>query len=178
MNTFYRICVAIYSFISLILSAVLAISAFGEKKLMAAIFDYLEINMYQSNKYDVLIFIIGIVFFLISIALLTSGIRGKRADKYITTTTQGGEILISSGSIENIALNMSKRFQGVKEAKAKADFVGEEVKLSVRLQVFSDVNIPELCGGIQERVKESVESCTDIKVANINVTVDNVVSQN
>lgn len=177
MNTFFRICVAIYSFISLVLSAIIMISPFGEKKLMAAIFDYLEVNLYQSNKYDVLVFVIGLVFFIISLVLLTSGVRGKNNDKYVSTETDKGEILISSGSIENIALNMSKRFQGVKEVRAKASFSGADVKLAIKLQVFSDVNIPELCSGIQDRVKESIESCTDIKVSDINVTVDGVVQQ-
>ncbi len=177
MNTFFRICVAIYSFISLVLSAVIMISPFGEKKLMAAIFDYMEVNFYQSNKYDVLVFVIGLVFFIISLVILTSGVRGKNNDKYVSTVNEKGEILISSGSIENIALNMSKRFQGVKDVRAKASFKGSDVNLGIRLQVYSDVNIPELCTGIQDRVKDSIESCTDIKVSDVSVTVDGVVQQ-
>lgn len=178
MNTFFRICVAIYSFISMIFFAIVAISPFGEKTIMAKFLDYFEINLYQSNKYDVLVFIIGLVFFLISIAILTSGIRGKRDIKYASVVNDKGSVKISSTSIENIALAMSKRFQGVKEARAKAIFDSDEIKLVIKLQVYTDVNIPELCGGIQDRVKEAVESCTDIKVSNIAISVDGASVQN
>lgn len=176
MNTFFRICVAIYSFISMILFAIVAISPFGDKTIMARILDFLEINIYQSNKYDVVIFLIGLVFFLISASLLTSGIRGKKSVKYMSTTTKQGEVRISSASVENIALAMAKRFQGVRECRAKAQFIDDSVKLYLKLQVYTDVNIPDLTSGIQERIKESVEACTDIKVDGIMVSVEGVQS--
>lgn len=174
MNTFFRICVAVYSFISMVIFAIIAISPFGDKTIMARILDFLEINVYQSNKYDVVIFLIGLVFFLISISVLTSGIRGKKSVKYYTAATKQGEFRISSTSVENIALGMAKRFQGVKDCRAKAEFVGEFVRLSIKVQVYTDVNIPSLCAGIQERIKESVENSTEIKVQSIIVSVDGV----
>ncbi|MBP5312709.1 MAG: alkaline shock response membrane anchor protein AmaP [Clostridia bacterium] len=177
MNTFFRITVAIYAFISTVIFAVVMISPFGEKKLMSFLLERAEINLYQSNRYDVLVFIIGLVFVLVSIAILSSGIRGKRSSKYISRTNDGGTVNISAASIENIALAMSKRFQGVKDAKAKALFNKNELSISIKLQAYTDVNLPELCKGIQERVKESVESSTDIKVNNVTVNVENVSQQ-
>ena len=177
MNTFFRICVAIYSFSSMILFAVIMICPFGSKTLMGAILEYAETNLYQSNKYDVVIFIIGLVFLIISIALLSSGIRGKRNAKYISQSSELGDINISVDSVENIALAMAHRFQGVKDAKAKAYYAQDALIISVRLQVYTEVNIPELCKGIQERVKESVVSSTDIPVSEVTVEVDGVSRQ-
>ena len=67
MNLFFRICVAIYSFISIILFGIIMIAPFGDKKIMAMLLDYFEINLYQSNAYDVVVFLIGFVFFLLNL---------------------------------------------------------------------------------------------------------------
>ena len=72
---------------------------------------------------------------------------------------------------------MAKRFQGVKDAKARAAFSHDELKISLRLQVYTDVNIPELSAGIQERVKDSIENSTDIKVNSVSVNVEGVYQQ-
>ncbi|MBO4364246.1 MAG: alkaline shock response membrane anchor protein AmaP [Clostridia bacterium] len=177
MNTFFRVSVAIYAFISMLLSALIMISPFGEKKLMALVLERAQINLYQSNAYDVIVFVVGLVFLLINIAILTGGIRGKGSSKYVTRTNQNGSINISAVSIENIALAMAKRFQGVKDAKARAAFSRDELKISLRLQVYTDVNIPELSAGIQERVKDSIENSTDIKVNSVSVNVEGVYQQ-
>ncbi len=172
MNTFFRICVAVYSFISMILCAVVMISPFGEKRLLALILDYLEINIYQSNDYDVIVFIVGFVFLIISVALLTSGISGKRSAKYITRNNDNGQVYISSAAIENISLAMAKKFQGVKDAKAKAEFHDNHISIVMRLQVFAGANMPELGASIQDRIKETVENSTNIKVDEVNVSFD------
>ncbi len=177
MNTFFRVTVAIYALISTVISTIVMISPFGEKSLMKLILDRADINLYKSNRYDVLVFIIGLVFLLISIAILSSGIRGKRSSKYLSRTNESGTINISANSIENIALAMSKRFQGVKDAKAKATFHKNELVVAIRLQAYTDVSLPELCKAIQERVRDSVESSTEIKVRNVTVNVENVSQQ-
>ncbi len=177
MNLFFRICVAVYSFISIILFGIIMIAPFGDKKIMAMLLDYFEINLYQSNAYDVVVFLIGFVFFFISLALFTSGLRGKKSSKYICLKTDEGFVRISTNSIENIALAMSKRFQGVKDAKAKVTYKNDSAQILIKLQVYTDVNVPALCKGIQERVKESVENSMEIKVSDVSVNVDGVSSQ-
>ena len=174
MNLFFRISVAVYSFISMIVFGIIMISPFGDKRLMAMLLDYFEINLYQSNAYDVVVFIIGLVFFFISLAIFTSGLRGKKASKYICLKTDEGLVRISTNSIENIALAMAKRFQGVKEAKAKVVYKNDSADVVIKIQVFTDVNVPALCKGIQERVKESVESSMEIKISGVTVNVDGV----
>lgn len=177
MNTFFRVSVAIYSFVSLIISAIIMISPFGDKRLMGFLLEKMQINLYQSNAYDVIVFIVGLVFMLISLAILSGGIRGKRSSKYLTRQNTNGTVSISSASIENIALAMSKRFQGVKDAKARVNFSGDNLSVAIRLQVYTDVNIPEVCAGIQERVRESIENSADLKVKAINVNVEGVFQQ-
>ena len=76
--------------------------------------------------------------------------------------------------MENIALGISKRFNGVKDAKAKVKFRGDKVSIVIRLTVLPDVHVPDLCKSIQIRVKESVEATMELMVSDISVNVDSV----
>lgn len=174
MNLFYRILVAIYAFVSTILCGIIMISPFSDKKIMGAVLEYVKDTFLLSNQYDAMLFVFGIVFLALNIAVLTSGIKGKRSNSYYCTENETGTIRISANSIENIALGLSKRFNGVKDAKSKVRFTKQGVEVNVRLSVFPDVHVPNLCKSVQERIKESVENTMDISVSLVDVSVDNV----
>lgn len=176
MNLFYRIMVALYAFISTILCGLIMISPFSDKKIMEAILEYIKVTFYRSNQYDAMLFVFGIVFLALNVAVLTSGIKGKRSNSYYCTNNATGIIKISANSIENIALGLSKRFNGVKDAKSKVRFTKKGVEVNVRLSIFPDVNVPSLCKSVQERIKESVESTMEIAVALVDVSIDSVFS--
>ena len=78
MNIFYRILVAVYAFISTILCGIIMLSPFSDKTIMAAVLDYIDVTFYRSNQYDAMLFVFGIVFLALNVAVLTSGIKGKR----------------------------------------------------------------------------------------------------
>ncbi|MBE7055933.1 MAG: alkaline shock response membrane anchor protein AmaP [Ruminococcaceae bacterium] len=178
MNYLFRILVAVYSFLLAIFFGIIMISPFGDKVILSMGIDFLSGTFYQSDKYDVLLFIVGLMFFALNIAVLVSGVKGRRSAKYICTETDSGVIRISSYSIESIALGLSKRFNGVKDAKAKVRFNGDKVNILIRLTVLPDVNVPDLCKGIQVRVKESVEATMELSVSDVSVNVDSVSSAN
>lgn len=174
MNLFYRILVAIYAFISTILCGIIMLSPFSDKKILIAVLDYVDVTFNRSNQYDAMLFVFGIVFLALNVAVLTSGIKGKRSNTYYCTNNETGAIRISANSIENIALALSKRFSGVKDAKSKAKFTKNGVEINVKLSVFPDVHVPNLCKSVQDRIKESVQSTMDISVALVDVNVDGV----
>lgn len=174
MNLFFRILTALYSLILTIVFGFIMISPFGDKELMSMVLDYLDITCYQSKQHDIAIFLIGFVFFVLNIIVLTSGLRIRKATKYICAENENGVVRISSNSIENIALALSKRFQGVKDSKAKVVFRDQKVEIAIKLTVVPDVNVPSLCKSIQERVKESVEASMEIKVKEVSVNVEGV----
>lgn len=174
MNYLFRILVAVYSFFLAVFFGVVMISPFGDKSVMAAILDVINKTFYQSNKYDILLFTVGLIFLLINIAVLISGISVRRNAKYLSTETETGLVRISSLSIENVALGLSERFNGVKDAKAKVRFKGTDANIQIKLTVLPGVNVQELCRSIQVRVKESVEATMDVAVRNIDVNVESV----
>ncbi len=174
MNYLFRILVAIYSFLLALVFGIIMISPFGDKVLISMGLDFVSATFYQSNKYDVFLFIVGLLFFALNIAVLVSGLKGRRSARYICTETESGLVRISSYSVENIALGLSKRFNGVKDAKAKVKFRGDKVSIVIRLTVLPDVHVPDLCKSIQVRVKESVEATMELSVSEIEVNVDSV----
>ena len=174
MNYLFRILVAIYSFLLAVVFGLVMISPFGDKVIISMGLDFVSTTFYQSNKYDVFLFIVGLLFFALNIAVLVSGVKGRRSARYICTETESGLVRISSYSVENIALGISKRFNGVKDAKAKVKFRGNKVSLVIRLTVLPDVHVPDLCKSIQIRVKESVEATMELTVSDISVNVDSV----
>lgn len=173
-NWFFRIMVAIYAFINTVLCGLVMLIPFGDKEIMSIILDYCDITFYRSNRYDVVLFIFGLVFFGINIAILVSGLKFRKTDRYFCAVNDSGIIKISSNSVENIALSLSKRFAGVKDAKAKAKFTKNGVEIVVKLSVFPDVHVPNLCKSVQERIKESVIATMDLNVTSVDVCVDSV----
>lgn len=174
MNILYRILVAVYAFISTVICGIIMISPFSDKKIMETVLEYIKITFYRSNQYDAMLFVFGVVFFALNIAVLTSGIKGRSSSSYFCTNNETGVIRISANSIENIALSLSKRFGGVKDAKAKAKFTKKGVEINVKLTVYPDVNVPSLCKSVQERIKEAVKNTMEISVKLVDVNIDGV----
>ena len=178
MNYLFRILVAVYSFLLAVFFGVVMISPFGDKSIMAAIIDFLNKTFYQSNKYDILLFTVGLIFLVINVVVLIAGIGRRRSAKYLSTETETVLVRISSYSIENVALGLSERFNGVKDAKAKVRFKGTSANIQIKLTVLPGVNVQELCKSIQIRVKESVEATMDVSVKSINVNIESVAANN
>ncbi len=174
MNLFYRILVAVYAFFSTILCGIIMLAPFSDKKILVTVLDYVDVTFNRSNQYDAMLFVFGAVFLALNVAVLTSGIKGRRSNSYYCTNNETGVIRISANSIENIALALSKRFSGVKDAKSKARFTKRGVEINVKLSVYPDVHVPNLCRSVQDRIKESVESTMEISVSLIDVNVDGV----
>ena len=88
MNLLFRILVAVYAFISTVLCGIIMISPFGDKLVMSMVLDYFDVTFLRSNRYDVMVFIVGLVFFIINVMILTSGIKGRRSNKYYCTENE------------------------------------------------------------------------------------------
>lgn len=174
MNHLFRVLVAIYAFIASVVSGFIMIAPFGDKILMEYVMEYTNANFYQSDRYDIMLFIIGLVFLSLNVFFLTSGIKNNKSSKYMCTENDSGIVRISSNAIENVAHSLSKRFQGVKDAKARAYFKKDKVNIVVKLSVMPDVHVPNLCKSIQDRIKDSVEISMDLVVQEVNVSVDSV----
>lgn len=122
------------------------------------------------------VLVVGLVFFALSIMFLLSGVRSSKDRKAVSKHTDIGEIKISLNSIENIAVNASKKINGVRETRTLVKKSDDGVQIEIRLVVMPDMSIPIITEDVQQRVKKTVEDTAGIAVKSVKVTVDNIYS--
>lgn len=174
MNLFYRILLAVYAVILTIISIITIIVTL-KPELFVGISKFLyEDVLTASRGTSFLMFFVAIIFLALSITFLLSGLRSNKDKKAVSKYTNIGEIRISLNSIENIALNASKKLSGVRETKAYVTKLADGVSIGIKAIVMAELNIPELSKDIQVRVKNSIEETTGIKVNDVRVMVENI----
>ena len=177
MNIFFRVLLAIYAFCLALVSA-LAMYITIWTKAYADIADYLAQNVFTNGAtgYRITVFTVALVFFALSLMFLLSGIKSNKDKKAVSKYTNIGEIRISLNSIENIALNASKKTNGIRESKAVVKKVEDAVNIELRIVVMPDLSIPVISEDVQSRVKKAVEDASGIIVKQVKVIVDSIYS--
>lgn len=116
----------------------------------------------------------GLVFLIVSLKFLLSGIKGNKYNQMLISTTSLGEISISLVAIENTVIKTVKEIIGVKDVEVKIRNYSDGIRLILKLNIIPDVNIPEITTEIQKNVKEYVETTTGIKIKEIKVLIGNI----
>ena len=174
MNLFFRILVAIYAAISTVICGLIMISPFSDKQIMEAVLNYMDVTFYRSNRYDIVIFLFGLVFMLLNIAILFSGFRLRSSDRFYCIRNEQGLVRISANSIENIALAIAKKSGSVRDVKSRARFRKNSVEVSLKMVVYQDTQVQKLSEVIQSRIKDTVEMMTTLPVGQVEVSVEGV----
>lgn len=177
MNIIFRVLLAIYAF-CLALISTLAMYITLRPKAYSGVSEYLEKNVFAEGATGLRIaaFAIALIFFVLSLMFLLSGVRSNKDKKAVSKHTNIGEIKISLNSIENIALNASKKAGGVKESKTLVKKSEDGVEIDVRIVVMPDLSIPAISEDVQARVKKSVEDASGISVKKVKIIVDSIYS--
>lgn len=173
MNIFFRVLLAVYGFFLTIISLIAMVVTL-KPVLFHNVTNYLEDQMKASRSTPVAMFIIEFVFFIISLVFLLSGFKSNKDKKSVSKHTNIGEIKISLNSIESIAHAASRKLNGVRETKAYVQKLGDEVSIVIKVVVLPEINIPLLSEDIQAKVKKAVEESSGVRVADVNVLVDNI----
>ncbi len=174
MNLFFRILTAVYAVIAAFFSALIMVSPFSDKSLMKNFLEWADVTLYRSDKYNVVIFLAGLVLLLLNLVILFSGLRFKTANKYICFKNDGGLVRVSAGSVENIALGLARRSHSVREAKSKVRFRNNAVSILLKLSVYPDTHVPNLSKLLQNQIREAVESMTELQVSNVDINIEGV----
>lgn len=121
--------------------------------------------------------LVGLLLFIISLRLLLSGItQDNRTKRGIIKPAEFGDIKISVETFESLALRIVKQIPGIKDVKVKVELGSSDVTVYTRLLVMPDVTIPQVVGEVQSKIKNYIESTTDIGVKEVRVVVDDVAS--
>ncbi len=177
MNIFFRILLAFYAFCLAVISAISMLITI-KTDIFEIIYRYLDEYVLSSSSPGprIAMFLISLLFFILSLMFLLSGVRSNKDKKAVSKHTNIGEVRISLNSIENIALNASRKANGVRDTKAFVKKVEDTVSIILKLVVLPDLSIPAISEDVQMRVKKSVEESSGINVRDVKVVVDSIYS--
>ena len=136
--------------------------------------DYMLGEILQGSSSRLVLFLISMIFFVLSMIFLLSGFKNDRDKKGVSKYTNIGEIRISLNSIESIALSSARKLMGVRDAKAYVSQLNDGVSVSIKMVALPDINLPTLSEDIQVKVKGSIEEASGIKVNDVKVVIDNI----
>jgi uncharacterized alkaline shock family protein YloU len=176
MNLGFRILMAVYGFCMTVVSIVLMLVTI-KPELFDLMTNNISFQLHQNRNFSFILFIIGFIFFSMSLTFLLSGFKSPKDKMAFKKHTNVGIVRISHAAIENIALNATRKISAVKDAKAYIHATGEDTAaVIIKAVVQSDVNIPVLSEDVQVRVKKSVEESAGINVTEVKVIVENIYS--
>jgi len=78
---------------------------------------------------------------------------------------------LAAQEIEGVANVYNKKGKNKNKAGVKIDYNSDGVFIDVFIKMFAGFNVPDVAFKIQENVKRGVETMTEYKVKNVNVTV-------
>ncbi len=177
MNIFFRVLLAFYAFCLAVISAILMLITL-KTDFFETIYRYLDEGIFSNGSPGprIAMFIIALLFFVLSLMFLFSGMKSNKDKKAVSKHTNIGEVRISLNSIENIALNASKKVNGVRDTRAFVWKHEDSVAVNIKMVVMPDMNIPAISADVQERVKKSVEESSGIAVNEVKVIVEGIYS--
>lgn len=176
MKIYDRIILAIYSICLAVISFVIMIIPFNINGIFTVDNGIDIVRSMEGNYWYTLA---GLVFFLVSLRFLLSGVKMKPSvneDSFLVMRNEFGEILIYEETIIGLVQNVASKFSGIRNIKTKVDLVDGQVNLALSGEVSGELNIPELGKDLQERVKEHIEAITGAKTGDIKVEIGNVVA--
>lgn len=176
MKIYDRIILAIYSICLAVISFVIIIIPFDINGIFTIESGLEIVNSMKGNYWYSLV---GLIFFLVSIRFLLSGIRMKpstKTESFLVMRNEFGEILIYEQTIIGLVHNVASKFSGIRNIKTRVDLIDGQVNLSLTGEVSGEINIPDLGRDLQHRVKEHIEDITGAKTGDIKVEIGNVVA--
>ncbi|MFY9114292.1 MAG: alkaline shock response membrane anchor protein AmaP [Dethiobacteria bacterium] len=110
--------------------------------------------------------------------VIPGGSADKKASRRaIMVQNPNGEVGITYGAIENMALRVSREIDGIRDIEARVNETRQGTIIYLRIKVLSDLEIPRLSSALQDKVKEYVENITGITIREIRVSIDNIIEE-
>jgi len=152
MKIFFRIVLSVYALFIMAISVIFIIMAFSHDFIWE-IYNYILNDLLADATGSVVIVIVALFLFITGFIYIVSGFKKKKELQYVSKLTDYGEIKISLDSIESIALTITSKMNGVRDARAIIRKIEDTVAVVIKIIVFPEINIPSLSQQIQEAVK-------------------------
>jgi len=176
-SIFTRVLTTVYAVIITVFSVITVVVTLN-RSLYDRLVDYIREDIFENRYLFFFIIIVSLILLALSIAYLSSGLRGDKDKKVVKKHTNVGILNISLVAIENIALAAAKKINGVREAKAQILKIqgDESIAVVLKVVVLADINIPAVSQELQLKVKKSIEESSGVTVDNVKVVVENIMA--
>jgi len=156
MRIFNKIIVFFYTLIFSLIGGCLIIFAFH----LAGRYD-LSVPLEYIRNYPNLHWIIllsGILLILVSLSLASFSFKRFQAEKTIGYATNGGQVIISLGAIEDFIRRLTQHLPEVKELRSEVFVTRRGIEIESRVILWSTSNIPDITEKIQSIIKGQVQN--------------------
>jgi uncharacterized alkaline shock family protein YloU len=138
-------------------------------------------DIYHSTRYSLLYTLAGVIFFIVSLRFLFSGLLGGRKEPHPKAIRRGNEFgatEITLDTLESLATRAAKTVRGIRELKTYVRPYEDGAMIKVRTYVDGEVPIPSLIEQVQQNIKEHVEQISGVRVYEVTVLVSDVYKGN
>ncbi|HEY8347535.1 MAG TPA: alkaline shock response membrane anchor protein AmaP [Symbiobacteriaceae bacterium] len=173
MGILDSIILTVYTLAMMVLSLLMVLGAIAPKWIQPA--EWLT-NAMDNTRGQVTVGIIGFMFFISSVRLITLAFRRQGGGQPVVHETSLGEVRISLEAVENLVRKVARSTKGVREMKAVVRHGKDGLCVSLRGTVSPDVAIPEVSEEIQNNVRQYVKRVVGVELAEIQLEVENIAS--
>ena len=169
-----RLILALYSICIAALSLIIMVIPFNYAGIINIEYG---VNLINGMNGNYIYSLLGLVFFIVSLRFLLSGIIGNRDSKqesFLVMKNDYGEIVIYAHTIVGLVENIVDGFSGIKKIDTRVDLSNGVIYLLMKGEIMPEINIPEISKELQIKVKEKLESTTGAQVGEIKVEINNV----
>ena len=168
---------AIFSLITLILSILVCLIAFGW--IDVSIITVALTNAVASQNGMYITIGVCVVLVLLSIKCLFFPSYERRAvkedDEGILLQNDNGKLLITKGTIKNLVNNTVDEFKNVEAEDAEISLdQNNDVYVNLEINVNKETIIKDVSTKLQNKIKENVKKATDLEIKEINIKVNDV----
>ncbi len=177
MKFLEKLGLALFSVITLVISIVLCLIAFGWME--SSIFSILIGKILLSQTYTYIM--VGVCVFLILLAIRCIFFTDQKeeseevADDGILLQNEDGRLLITVETLKNMAQSVINSFPNIMDSSVGVIITKENnIVISVSIDVTRETIIKDTSSKLQVKIKKAVKDATDLEIESVNVRVRNV----
>ncbi|MBW4084563.1 alkaline shock response membrane anchor protein AmaP [Paenibacillus sp. S150] len=174
MNGFNRLLLSVIGITGLVSVIILALGVYDLPHISPLIEKWQEQQWFTYSILSISVFL-GLAF----LVLLFTGLFSRSKGSRLFIRSGDGSITISRDTIEHMALEALRGFQGIRTPQVSADIHSrkETVTLTVNCSVFGQTGLPSMAKEMQQCVRSAVESLLEIPVTSTKVNISDVKSK-
>ena len=176
MKFLEKLGLALFSIITLVISIILCLIAFGWME--SSIFSILVGKVLLSRTYTYIM--IGVCIFLILLAIRCIFFSDEKEEKEesddgILLQNEDGRLLITVETLKNMAQGVINRFPNITDSAIGVTITKENnIIISVSIDVTKGTIIKDISSKLQIKIKKAIKEATDLEIESVNVRLRNV----